>query len=160
MRIIYSNRHKFMVLIIIFCIYIVFILGIKSLPSLQKFEYPLIETEYDIEVFLPSYIPNNFELKAFDISPMLVSVTFSSDDSALYFTQLVAEDFFLTLDTETNSISEYESEKFSGYLLTDQNIESSYLLYIYNDTNAFEIAGIIDKEDLFKIAESIEKYPS
>ena len=66
--------------------------------------------------------------------------------------------FSLSLDTENNTITEYNSNKFTGYLLTDTSSKSSYLLSVYNDTNSFEITGNIEKDELFKMIESIEPY--
>ena len=134
-----------------FC-YILFIKKTKD------YEYPLIETDNDMEISLPKYVPQNYKFEEIEISPPFVSVTYSSESGNLYYTQITSPSFSLSLDTENNTITEYNSNKFTGYLLTDTSRKSSYLLSVYNDTNSFEITGSIEKDELFKMIESIEPY--
>lgn len=151
-----SNKHKSAAFLIGVCILVLFLVGFFRGP--KEYNYPLIETKYDIEIFLPSYVPKDYEFKEIDISPLFVSVTYTSSSGDLYYTQTSSPDFTLSLDTENNNITEYNSDKFTGYLLTDTSVDSSYLLNVYNERNSFEISGIIDKEELFNMVESISKY--
>lgn len=157
MSIITFQKHKsktslitlFAAIIILFC----------SCQSQKEYKYPLIESDYSIDIFLPKYVPKDYEFKEVEISPLFVCVTYTSPAYGdLYYTQISSPNFSLSLDSENNNITEYESENYSGYLLTDININSSYLLSVYNDSNSFEISGIIDKTELFKMVESISAY--
>ena len=129
-----------------------------SFKKTKDYEYPLIETDNDMEISLPKYVPQNYKFEEIEISPPFVSVTYSSESGNLYYTQITSPSFSLSLDTENNTITEYNSNKFTGYLLTDTSSKSSYLLSVYNDTNSFEITGNIEKDELFKMIESIEPY--
>ena len=123
-----------------------------SFKKTKDYEYPLIETDNDMEISLPKYVPQNYKFEEIEISPPFVSVTYSSESGNLYYTQITSPSFSLSLDTENNTITEYNSNKFTGYLLTDTSSKSSYLLSVYNDTNSFEITGNIEKDELFKLS--------
>ena len=112
-----------------------------SFKKTKDYEYPLIETDNDMEISLPKYVPQNYKFEEIEISPPFVSVTYSSESGNLYYTQITSPSFSLSLDTENNTSS-----------------KSSYLLSVYNDTNSFEITGNIEKDELFKMIESIEPY--
>ena len=129
-----------------------------SFKKTKDYEYPLIETDNDMEISLPKYVPQNYKFDEIEISPPFVYVTYSSESGNLCYTQITSPSFSLSLDTENNTITEYNSNKFTGYLLTDTSSKSSYLLSVYNDTNSFEITGNMEKDELFKMIESIEPY--
>lgn len=157
MSIITHQNHKFKASLII--LLTAMIVLFSSCHSQKEYEYPLIKSDYNVDIYLPKYVPKDYEFKEIDISPLFISVTFTSPTHGdLYYTQISSPDFSLSLDTENNSITEYESENYSGYLLTDVNVDSSYLLTVYNDSDSFEISGIIDKTELFKMVESISEY--
>ena len=157
MNIIAFTKHKTIALLILLCTFI--LISLCSYQKQKDYEYPLIESDYNIEIYLPKYVPKDYEFKEIDISPLFVSVTYSSPIYGdLYYTQISSPDFSLSLDTENNNITEYNSNNYTGYLLTDTSVDSSYLLSVYNNTDSFEISGIIDKNELFKMLESISKY--
>lgn len=152
-----SVKHKNYISLILLCAFI--LISFCSCQKQKDYDYPLIESDYNIEIYLPKYVPKDYEFKEIEISPLFVSVTYNSPVYGdLYYTQISSPDFSLSLDIENNNITEYTSDNFTGYLLTDINNKSSYLLNVYNDTTSFEISGILDKKDLFKMVESIEKY--
>nr|WP_294682145.1 DUF4367 domain-containing protein [uncultured Anaerotignum sp.] len=124
----------------------------------KPYEYPLIETNQEIEIYLPQYVPQNYAFEEIEISPPFVTVTYSSKEGRIYYTQMNAASFSMSLDTENNTVTAYHSDHFTGYLLTDSSVPSSYLLSVYNDTNAFELVGNIKKEELFQMLESIAPY--
>lgn len=157
MNIVTFTKHKTTVFFILLCTFILILLC--SRQKQKEYDYPLIESDYNIEIYLPKYVPEDYEFKEIEISPLFVSVTYNSPVYGdLYYTQISSPDFSLSLDIENNNITEYTSDNFTGYLLTDTNNESSYLLNVYSDTTSFEISGILNKVDLFKMVESIDLY--
>ena len=156
-RILLAGNDTVQSLFYFFALCITFVI-FCSFKKTKDYEYPLIETDNDMEISLPKYVPQNYKFEEIEISPPFVSVTYSSESGNLYYTQITSPSFSLSLDTENNTITEYNSNKFTGYLLTDTSSKSSYLLSVYNDTNSFEITGNIEKDELFKMIESIEPY--
>ena len=138
-------------------IILVFITIIKYEPP--KFEYPDIEVDSKMQIYLPYYIPKDYKLGEFNVDRPFVSISFENESQTIWYTQIhTGGSFSFTTDTEHHKITEYESEKFSGYLSESIKYPEDYALYIFDDNNYYEISGTIDKHELFKIAESIEKY--
>lgn len=79
-----------------------------SFKKTKDYEYPLIETDNDMEISLPKYVPQNYKFEEIEISPPFVSVTYSSESGNLYYTQITSPSFSLSLDTENNTITEYK----------------------------------------------------
>lgn len=142
----------------ILIIFLAIIILSKAKASPTKFNYPEIQADTNIQIYLPYYIPAAFELQEYDIDDSFVSLIFSSDSKNLYYTQMPATNFTLSIDNENHAISEFSSDKFTGYLSESKNTSNFYTLSFYDDNNYYEISGTVNKNDLFKIAESIEKY--
>ena len=147
-------KHKSFLLLIL----ILFSFFFSSCEKQKEFDYPLIETDYAIEIFLPKYVPDGYKVKEIDITDIYASIIYTSDTGDISFLQIATSNNSVSLDTEKSIITEYNSDKFSGYLLTDKYIESQRLLYVYNDTNSFAIDGLLEESEIIKMIESIEKY--
>lgn len=126
--------------------------------SPQKFEYPPINTDVEDVIMLPSYVPEGYQVTNIDISHALLLVDYELNDELLCYVQIFGSSYTLSLDNEHNTITEYHSDRFDGLLLKDINIKDSHLLYVLDDDYSYEIFGIIEEEELFKMIESIEEY--
>lgn len=126
--------------------------------SPQKFEYPPINTDVEDVIMLPSYVPEGYQVTNIDISHALLLVDYELNDELLSYVQIFGSSYTLSLDNEHNTITEYHSDRFDGLLLKDINIKDSHLLYVLDDDYSYEIFGIIEEEELFKMIESIEEY--
>ena len=125
----------------------------------QKFEYPPISGETFKDIMLPSYIPDGYTVTDMSISPLFNTIEYTYGENILYFTQ-GHNDATVSFDNERNTISEYQSDKYEGILLTSIDIDNNYLLYVWDDQYSYEISGTIDKNEIFKMLESIELYNS
>ena len=126
--------------------------------SPQKFEYPPIKTEVEEIIMLPSYVPEGYQVTNIDVSSTLLLVDYELDEELLCYVQIFGSSYTLSLDNEHSTITEYHSDRFDGLLLKDINIKDSHLLYVLDDKYSYEIFGIIEEEELFKMIESIEEY--
>ena len=126
----------------------------------QKFEYPPITSTIHFDVMLPRYVPDNYTYNSIEISPLLISVEYLCDNQSLYFTQIGTNSGSTSLDNEENIITEYKSERYDGYMLTDHNNQNDHLIFFWDDKYSYEITGIIKENDLIKMVESIELYAS
>ena len=125
----------------------------------QKFEYPPITGETFEDVMLPSYVPNGYTVTDMSISPLFNTIEYTYGENILYFTQS-HNDATVSFDNEHNTISEFQSDKYEGFLLTSTDIDNNYLLYVLDNQYSYEISGTIDKNEIFKMIESIELYLS
>ena len=107
---------------------------------------------------LPSYVPEGYQVTNIDVSSTLLLVDYELDEELLCYVQIFGSSYTLSLDNEHNTITEYNSDRFDGLLLKDINIKDSHLLYVLDDKYSYEIFGIIEEEELFKMIESIEVY--
>ena len=126
--------------------------------SPKKFEYPPFKTDVDHVIMLPSYVPEGYEVTNIDLSSPLLLVDYELDGELLCYVQIFGSSYTLSLDNEHSTITEYHSDHFDGLLLKDINIKDSHLLYVLDDKYSYEIFGIIEEEELFKMIESIEEY--
>ena len=123
----------------------------------KKFDYPSITGETFESVMLPSYVPDGYTVTDMSISPLFATIEYTCDDNILYFTQGY-NDATVSFDNEHNTISEYQSDKYDGFLLTSIDIDNNYLLFVWDDQYFYEISGTLDKKEIFKMIESIEIY--
>ena len=126
--------------------------------SPQKFEYPPFKTDVEDVIMLPSYVPEGYQVTNIDVSSTLLLVDYELDEELLCYVQIFGSSYTLSLDNEHSTITEYHSDRFDGLLLKDINIKDSHLLYVLDDKYSYEIFGIIEEEELFKMIESIEIY--
>ena len=126
--------------------------------SPQKFEYPPFKTDEEDVIMLPSYVPEGYQVTNIDVSSTLLLVDYELDEELLCYVQIFGSSYTLSLDNEHSTITEYHSDRFDGLLLKDINIKDSHLLYVLDDKYSYEIFGIIEEEELFKMIESIEEY--
>ena len=126
--------------------------------SPQKFEYPPFNTNVEDTIMLPSYVPEGYEVTNIDLSSPLLLVDYELDGELLCYVQIFGSSYTLSLDNEHSTITEYHSDRFDGLLLKDINIKDSHLLYVLDGDYSYEIFGIIEEEELFKMIESIEEY--
>lgn len=150
-----SDMKAIMFLIISTLILFGFIL---TTEKQKKFEYPLITEETEFDLILPSYIPDGFSIIEYDISPISFSVSYSSGEKTLDYLQINSISNSVSLDNENNMITEYKSDRFEGYLLTDKYIKPLHLICVWDKENCFAINGNVEKEDIIKILESLEVY--
>ena len=123
----------------------------------QRFEYPSITGETFEDVMLPSYVPDGYTVTDMSISPLFNTIEYTCRENILYFIQGY-NDGTVSFDNEHNTISEYQSDKYEGFLLTSTDIDNNYLLYVWDEQYSYEISGTIDKNEIFKMLESIEIY--
>ena len=123
----------------------------------KKFDYPSITGETFESVMLPSYVPDGYTVTDMSISPLFNTIEYTCRENILYFTQGY-NDGTVSFDNEHNTISEYQSDKYEGFLLTSTDIDNNYLLYVWDEQYSYEISGTIDKNEIFKMLESIEIY--
>ena len=123
----------------------------------QKFEYPPITGETFEDVMLPSYVPDGYTVTDMSFTPIFNTVDYINGENIIYFTQFHS-DGTVSFDNEHNTISEYQSDKYEGFLLTSTDIDNNYLLYVWDNQYSYEISGTIDKNEIFKMIESIEVY--
>lgn len=57
---------------------------IHTTENQNKFEYPAITEDVTFDVLLPTYVPEGYKFEEYQISPLSVSVTYSSEDKNLY----------------------------------------------------------------------------
>lgn len=126
--------------------------------SPQKFEYPPFKTDIEDVIMLPSYVPEGYQVTNIDVSSTLLLVDYELDEELLCYVQIFGSSYTLSLDNEHSTITEYHSDRFDGLLLKDINIKDSHLLYVLDDKYSYEIFGVIEEEELFKMIESIEEY--
>lgn len=142
--------------IVILFIAVIILSKVQSTPD--RFDYSEIKANTNIQIYLPYYIPDSFKLQEYSIDDSFVFLVFNSDSKKLHYTQMPAKNFTLSLDNENHTISEFSSDKFTGYLSESKNFPNFYKLTFYDDDNFYEISGIIGKNDILKMADSIEKY--
>lgn len=148
------KKHLYLWPIIIILVFIT-IIKYES----PRFDYPDIEVDSKMQIYLPYYIPKDYKLGEFDIDHPFVSISFENGSQTIWYTQIhTGGNFSFTTDTEHHTLTEYKSKKFTGYLSESIKYPEDYALYIFDDNNYFELSGTIDKQELFKIAESIELY--
>ena len=123
----------------------------------QKFEYPPMTGETFDDIMFPSYVPDGYTVTDMSISPLFNTIEYTYGENILYFTQ-GHNDATVSFDNEHNTISEYQSDKYEGILLTSTDFDNNYLLYVWDDQYSYELSGTIDKNELFKMIESIELY--
>ena len=123
----------------------------------QKFEYPPITGETFEDVMLPSYVPNGYTVTDMSISPLFNTIEYTYGENILYFTQ-GHNDATVSFDNEHNTISEFQSDKYEGFLLTSTDIDNNYLLYVWDEQYSYEITGTIDLNEIIKMITNIKEY--
>ena len=94
--------------LLLFCFII-----IKREP--QNYVYPSISSEVYFDIMLPSYVPDDYTVNYISTSPAVAVVEYTSERGLVYFSQLNAVTFSLSLDNENHAITEYHSDRFDGY---------------------------------------------
>lgn len=123
----------------------------------KKFDYPAITGKTFEDTMLPSYVPDGYIVTDMSFTPIFNTVDYINGENILYFTQFHSNGT-VSFDNEHNTISEYQSDKYEGFLLTSTDIDNNYLLYVWDEQYSYEISGTIDKNEIFKMLESIEIY--
>lgn len=111
-----------------------------------------IETVYTID------IPDNFELtykdELFDWSPY-ISYNYYDDNDYIFFTQNIKSKYDVNVNTENHLLEYIEIKGNDGYIIDLGNDE--YLITWDNGDYIFDITGSIGKNQLIKLAESVQK---
>lgn len=131
---------------------------IHSTENQNKFEYPDLPEDMNFDVLLPAYIPEGYIFEEYQISPLSVSVTYSSEGKNLYYMQHAPISLTYTIDTENSVQTEYHSDRFDGYLLSYKTTNPLNLIHIWDENNFYKANGDVDEEELIKMIESLEVY--
>ena len=131
---------------------------IHSTKNQNKFEYPNLTEDVTFDVLLPTYVPEGYKFEEYHISPLSVSVTYSSEGKTLYYMQHAPISLTYTIDTENSVQTEYHSDRFDGYILSYETSNPSNLIHVWDENNFYKADGDVDKEELIKMIESIEVY--
>ena len=110
------------------------------------------------DVLLPTYVPEGYKFEEYQISPLSVSVTYSSKDKNLYYMQHAPISLSYAIDTENSLQTEYHSDRFDGYLLSYETTNPLNLIHVWDKNNFYKADGAVDEEELIKMIESIEEY--
>lgn len=131
---------------------------IHSTNNQNKFEYPDLTEDVTFDVLLPTYVPEEYKFEEYHISPLSVSVTYSSEGKTLYYMQHAPISLTYTIDTENSVRTEYHSNRFDGYLLSYETTNPLNLIHVWDENNFYKADGDVDEEELIKMIESIEEY--
>ena len=123
-----------------------------------QFEYPALTEDVSFDVLLPTFIPEGYTFEEYQISPLSVSVTYTSEGKSLYYMQHVPISFTYSIDTENGIQTEYHSDQFDGYILTYETPNPLNLIHVWDENNFYKADGDVDEEELIKMIESLEIY--
>lgn len=102
---------------------------IHTTENQNKFEYPELTKDVTFDVLLPAYIPKGYIFEEYQISPLSVSVTYSSEGKNLYYMQHTPISITYSVDTENSVQTEYHSDCFDGYILSYETSNPSNLIH-------------------------------
>lgn len=104
-------------------------------------------------VCLPSYIPDGFELKI-ELINASVLLVYQNEDEHIDYTQDRLGSFTMNINTEGVELEELEFRGLPAGYYSNLGMQN---LFWYDEEYFYMVSSTLDKETLFKIAESVEE---
>lgn len=126
---------------------------IKEEPNILKNNPEIIPPDWK-GLYAPTYIPEGFRVTSAKNYEDVTSIVYINDaGQMILFEKFIRKDTNLRVDTEDTNAVPIEIKGFEG-LLTEKNDITKIIWY--NDDFLFSLTSKIDKNELMKIAESVE----
>ena len=103
---------------------------------------------------VPQYIPSGFELKKEQISSFGIRLEYRNEEGrAVVYEQYLLEYRVMQIDTEGTELEKVIINGSEGHFLSNKGVNS---IFWSNENYGFWVSSTIDREIIFKIAESIK----
>lgn len=107
--------------------------------------------------FRLGYVPEGYYLSLGNYSPVYISLTYTNENDKIYFIYAIADGLTSYYDNEHNTYYEFEYNGTEYHYYESNDSDFYDTLLWYDRGYSFSILAFLPKDELIKMAESIEK---